>query len=96
MADFFNTHITAILPIISSLLTLILGFIYNNFMENKRNKKEIEVQEKRNKQELKLKELEQKHKISEATYQKLFEKKIEVYNELHKLLLQNNEDILRI
>jgi hypothetical protein len=85
MEDFFNTNATAIFTLISSLATITLGYAFN-----------LKSQSKKNEQELELKKVELKHKISEETYKKLFEKKIETYNTLHKMLQDHKKTILNI
>ncbi|MEA3354452.1 MAG: hypothetical protein U9Q33_11605 [Campylobacterota bacterium] len=46
--------------------------------------------------ELKKLEINNKFKLSEATYQKLFEKKIDVYIELHKKLMAHKSNLLNV
>lgn len=83
--SFFDKQATAFFTLLSSVITLILGYLFNLISQSKKNK-----------QELKLKELEQKHKISEETYQKLFNKRIEIYNELYNMLMVHNNNTLSI
>lgn len=85
MESFFNTNATAIFTLISSILTLSIGYFFN-----------LKSQDKKNTQDLKIKELEQKYKISQETYQKLFDKRIEVYNNLHNKLYSHKKNILNI
>lgn len=85
MESFFNTNATAIFTLISSILTLSVSYFFK-----------LKSQDKKNVQDLKIKELEQRQKISQDTYQKLFEKKIEVYNTLHTKLYSHKRNILNI
>lgn len=85
MVDFLTSNASAFFTLLSSLLTMALGFF---FTQRTQTKKDIK--------ELKIKEIELKHKISEATYQKLFEKRIETYNNLHKIVDYHNKNILNI
>lgn len=85
MESFLNTNATAIFTLISSILTLIVGYFFN-----------LKSQDKKNVQDLKIKELEQKYKISQETYQKLFDKRIKVYNNLHNKLYSHKKNILNI
>jgi len=85
LESFLNTNATAIFTLISSILTLIVGYFFN-----------LKSQDKKNVQDLKIKELEQKYKISQETYQKLFDKRIKVYNNLHNKLYSHKKNILNI
>jgi len=85
LESFLNTNATAIFTLISSILTLSVGYFFN-----------LKSQDKKNVQDLKIKELEQKYKISQETYQKLFDKRIEVYNNLHNKLYSHKKNILNI
>lgn len=67
------------------LATAIVGHFFNIKLQNSKNLQEVE-----------LKKVEQEYNISKDTYQKLFEKKISIYSELHKMLLSHKQKMLTI
>jgi hypothetical protein len=79
--EFLDKYSPAIFTIIGALLT----HVYNIYFQSQNNKHELD----------KLKE-EQRYKISQESFQKMFDKKIETYTALHEKLYKHKINLLEV
>lgn len=83
--EFFDKHSTVIFTMIGTLAGTLITYTFNLLSQSKKNKHELD----------KLKE-EQRYKISQESFQKMFDKKIETYTALHEKLLRHKINLLEV